>query len=229
MPDARQRAPVDYSACLLNPDNSSEVDDVAQMHTELLSWGPVARLGKLFLRRYCYSLLVREGLLKVIVSRVAAKPAGFVAYTTVPGDFLSRAIRRHPARVALLMLVSVVIRPATLAVLAKAVRPARHRMRGQALLPKAEAEIMAIGVYPEYRSMQFIRRTELRISRDLFFRVVASLRAEGFRSVQMDVDAFNKEALLFYHGLGGRLESFDRFGDSMYRIVFDLADLGPHA
>jgi ribosomal protein S18 acetylase RimI-like enzyme len=207
----------------LDPRRGQDVRAVARMHLELLSWGPMAGLGLPFLEGYCYRVLVGDGLMQAALAEVDGEPAGFVVYTARPGGFLSQALRRHPWRAAAALLASLAARPQSLLKLGRAVSAPLFHLSGRgAGLPAAEGEILAIGVRPQYRSLPFLQSSGRRIGRELFSHVVSRLRAAGRRSLQMDVDAFNREALLFYHALGGRFQAFRRGKDPMYRILFEL-------
>ncbi len=207
----------------LDPDRPQDVRAVARMHLDLLSWGPMAGLGLPFLEGYCYRVLVRDGLMNAALAEVDGRPAGFVVYTGRPGGFLSQALRRHPWRAAAAVLASLAARPQAFLKLGRAVSAPLFHLSGRAAsLPMAEGEILAIGVYPEYRSLPFLQATGRRIGRELYDHALSRLRALGKRSVHMDVDAFNREALLFYHALGGRFQAFRRGADDMYRILFEL-------
>ena len=209
----------------IDPDNPSDVRAIARMHLELLSWGPLAALGRPFRERCCYSMLLREDLMRAFVYQVQGEPAGFVAYTCQPAGFLLQVVRRHVVRIVWLALVSVLCQPRGILRLVSSMRRLRYKIVRGTGLPSADAEILAIGVYPHYRSACFVNRTGLHIGRELFQTVVRELRARKKMSVQMDVDGFNREVLLFYHALGGSFHRFAIDGELHYRIIFELPQL----
>jgi len=182
----------------------------------------MAGLGRLFLERICYSELVRRKLMQVAVFEVENWPAGFVAYTAHPHDFVLRAFGLKPLRVVAVLFASLLIHPRTIWRLMKAAGTLLFRACSHVELPKGDSEILAVAVRPHYRHPSFVRRSGLRIGRILFFHAAMAMRALGRTRLQMDVDAFNREVLLFYHTLGASLHRYERGGDSMYRVLYEL-------
>ena len=45
----------------IDPADKESVEMISQMHLELLHWGPMARLGRLFLQKFCYTKLIEDG------------------------------------------------------------------------------------------------------------------------------------------------------------------------
>ncbi len=87
------------------------------------------------------------------------------------------------------------------------------------------AEVLAIGVLPEYRTAAFVRGTGLRVSRELVMHAAGRFMEVGLTEMRMVVDAFNTQTLLFYHGMGGRFERYRRAGEPMVQVRFDLQRL----
>jgi ribosomal protein S18 acetylase RimI-like enzyme len=151
------------------------------------------------------------------------QPAGFVAYTAHSYTFHSTAIKKHLWYVIYLALLSFVHNPLIFFRLLKAVRLMISRRSEKKDLSYPVAEILAIGVSPEFLSPQFISKTGLRISHELFKHAVKYFKGLGLKKLRLAVDDFNKQALLFYHGLGGRIgEAHPRAGDRLFQIWFDL-------
>ena len=219
-------ASVGHSLREIDPDNRSDVRTITRLHLELLNWGPLASLGPLFLERCCYTVLVREHLMSALLYEVEGQSAGFIVYTCCrAGAFFHDALRRHWLRVVWLALVSAVVHPSIIRSLLAAARRLRYKRAGGIGLPSADAEILAIGVCPQYRSPAFVSRTGLHIGRHMYLHVARHLKSQGQSALQMDVDGFNRQALLFYHGLGGSFHRFEHDGETSYRIGFDLGQL----
>ena len=195
---------------------------ITSLHLALLDWGPMARLGELFLRRFCYTALLRDGLMRAALFEVDGRPAGFVAYTDHSIAFHRQAIRRHAAYVAWLVALSVLRDPRLVPRLLGAVRLMFARRAEGHLGQDPLGEVLAIGVLPEYRTPAFVHRTGLRIGEELIAHVVAYFRRVGVDRMRAVVDAPNKPALLFYHHLGGRFEPYERAGEPMIQVWFDL-------
>ena len=86
------------------------------------------------------------------------------------------------------------------------------------------AEIIAIGVLPEYRDVRFIRRTGRRIAHELFEYASDFFRRAGLKDLHLVVDADNKQALIFYNGLGARFERCEFGGKPSVRAWLDLSE-----
>jgi len=206
----------------INPDSKEDVTAIADMHLELLDWGEMAGLGRLFLERFCYRTLVKDGLMQVSLYEVDRRPVGFIAYTAYSLIFHRRTLKKHFFYIALLIFLSILKKPATICQLTRAVRLIRSRRSEHEHRKDAEGEILAIGVLPEYRSLSFYKRTGLRISEELFRSAVLYFKGVGLNRIDVFVDAFNTEALLFYKSFGSRMKPYHRAGVSMYQVTFDL-------
>jgi ribosomal protein S18 acetylase RimI-like enzyme len=206
----------------IDPKNREDVETIARLHNDLLDWGPISNLGRLFLKRFVYSQLISDDLIKAVLFKVDGKAAGFIAYTAYSNTFLSRAIKRHRVKVLFLLTISILQDPRILFRLHKAFRLA-YSLRGEKDSGEnRSAEILAIGVLPKYREPQFIRKTGLRISRELVAHAVTFFRSEGLRQMHLFVDEFNKPTIFFYRFLGGHSKPLRRAGETMIKISFDL-------
>jgi len=207
------------------PDNRRDIATVAKLHIALFQdMGPVAQLGELFVRDYCYRALIRTGLIWAALYEVDGQPAGMIAYTDCSISFHRSAIRQHWLYIGWLLALSLVRAPSMVMRLPKAVRlmlsrRAEDRVIGEDPL----AEVLAVGVLPEYRSTQFIRRTGLRIGDELQEYVIDFFRHAGLKTVRMVVDAANTTALVFWHRVGGRFEPYEHGGVPSVQIWLDLS------
>src|SRR5438046_3148749 len=87
------------------------------------------------------------------------------------------------------------------------------------------AEVLAIGVLPEYRTPEFVHRPGLRVGEELIAHVMSYFRSVGVDRARMVVEAHNKPALLFYHRLGGRgFDPYEHAGEPMVHVWFDLRE-----
>lgn len=222
-PAAPADAPVTPRLRDIDPGDAHAVAAVTRLHLDLLGHGPMARLGELFLRRFCYTTLLRDGLMRAALFEVDGQPAGFVAYTSRSITFHRRALRRHAAYVGWLVALSILRDPRLVPRVGKAVWLMLSRRAEQELAPEPLGEVVAIGVRPEYRSPTFVHRTGVRIGEALIAHVVAAFQREGVDTMRMVVEAHNKPALLFYHHLGGRFEPYEHAGEPMVQVWFDVA------
>jgi ribosomal protein S18 acetylase RimI-like enzyme len=219
----RGASPVAHRFREIDPAREQDVATITRLHLALLDWGPMAGLGELFLRRFCYTALVRAGLMRAALFEVDGRPAGFVAYTDRSIAFHRDAIRRHAVYVAWLVALSVLRDPRLFSALWRAVRLMFARRAEGHLGQDPLGEVLAIGVLHEYRTPEFVHRTALRIGDELIGYVAAHFRRLGLDRMRAVVDAPNKAALLFYHHLGGRFEPYERAGEPMVQVWLDLA------
>lgn len=217
---------INHSIREIDPENESDVRKVSKMHLELLPWGPMSRMGRLFLERFCYTVLINEGLMKAFLYEVDNKPAGFIAYTQCSITFHRTAIKKHFFYVVYIITISILRNPLLVLNLIKAIRVVLSRRGEQRNGEDPSAEILAVGVYPEFRTPQFIRKNGLQISHELFNNAVAYFKGVGIKKMRLAVDSFNKATLLFYHGLGGRTEPIKRGGDELVQFWFDFDGKG---
>jgi len=206
----------------IDPNSKKDLSTVTQLHLELLPFGPMAQLGELFLRRFCYTVLLRESLMRAAICEVDGYPVGFIAYTTRSITFHRTAISGHLGHVAFLATLSVIRDPHVALRLPKAVRLMFSRRSEKALAKDPLAEVLAIGVLPEYRKPTFIRRTGLRISRELVAHAGSYFRNTGLKRMRMIIDVDNKPTILFYHGLGGRFEPYEQAGQPSVHVWLDV-------
>jgi ribosomal protein S18 acetylase RimI-like enzyme len=218
-------------AWVLSPVSASDarrVADVARLHRQLLDFGPMARLGERFLRDFCYTVLVRQGLMDVTLCEVNGQPAGFVAFTAKSITFHREAMARNFMQVAWLGLISVAHETRPLSRLRDAVLLMRSRRLEAQEARDPLAELIAIAVLPEFTRPEFMRATGLRVSELLLLHCAERFRAQGLDRMRMVVDRSNPAALLFYQALGAQLEPYERGGRPSFQVWLDLADLpGP--
>lgn len=207
----------------VTPGDARATAECARLHRDLLGHGPMARLGVLFLQRFCYGVLLRDGLLRAALFRVDGEPAGYVAYTGRSVTFHRTAIRDHWLRVAWLVGLSVLREPRVLLALPKAtwLMVSRRSELGQ-VGEDPLGEVVAIGVRKEYLTPGFASRSGRRIGRELVEHAAAALRREGVGRLRMIVEAGNRPALFFYQSLGARFEPYRQHGEEMVHVWFDL-------
>jgi len=205
----------------VDPSKRSDAALVAGLHMRLLGFGPMAGLGEIFLRDFCYTVLIREGLLRAAVYEADGQAAGFIAYTDRSITFHRDALRRHPFHVGWVLLRSVTFEPRLLAKILRAARVILSRRGETSIGTDPIAEVVAIGVLPEFRSAKFVRRTGRRISEELILHAARWFWSRGLDRMRLIVDADNLPTILFYHGLGGELSQLTYGGVPSYRVCID--------
>jgi len=206
----------------IDPSIKQDVKNITRMHLDLLHFGPMARLGELFLRRFCYTILIQDGLMKAALYEVNGRPAGFIAYTDRSITFHRMAIRRHLGQVAFLVALSIIREPRVLLYLPKAVHLIFSRRAEQEKEQDPLAEVLAIGVLPEYTKQAFTRKTGIRISEELLSYAATYFRRVGLNRLRVVVQQVNKPAIFFYHNLGARFEPIEHHGEAMFQAWLNL-------
>jgi SAM-dependent methyltransferase/ribosomal protein S18 acetylase RimI-like enzyme len=210
----------------ISPSDSAELEEAAALHMELLSFGPMAGLGRRFIRDVCYRMLMEEELLRTAIAYVDGQTAGLVAYTSRSADFHRRGLAAHPFRAAIAALVAVVFSPRRLLALLRGLRVLASRRGDSRRIDDETGEIVCIAVRPKYLVPRFVRLTGIGFSEELVRWGVRYLRRAGCRHVRMLVDEGNKRALLFYHRLGAQFKSATLGGEPQLEVWFDLMNSG---
>ncbi|HSD74323.1 MAG TPA: methyltransferase domain-containing protein [Steroidobacteraceae bacterium] len=204
------------------PGDAASLDAVAQLHMELLGFGPMAGLGTRFVREVCYRAHMDEGVLRVMLARVGEVPAGFVAVTPYSLSFHRSGLRQHVGLAARETLRSIISRPSRLPKLLRALRVLGSR-RHEIERPEAElGEVVCIAVRPQFLSQRFQRESGLRLSQLLVQRAAQYLRRAGVEDMRMLVDADNRPVLMLYHLMGAHFKGYQLGGEPMTEVCFDL-------
>lgn len=209
----------------VDPSKRADAALVAGLHLQLLGFGPMAGLGEIFLRDFCYTVLIREGLLRAAVYEVDGHAAGFIAYTDRSITFHRDALRSHPFQVGWVLLRSIAVDARMVKKIVRAVRVILSRRRETWIGADPLAEVVAIGVLPEFRSPMYMRRTGRKISRELILYAARWFRNRGLEQMRLVVDHDNLQTILFYHSLGGRIEPYEQAGVPVYHIRFDVVEM----
>jgi len=185
----------------------------------------MAGLGELFVREICYGVHLRDGLMRVALYEIEGIAAGFIAYTSHSIMFHREGLRNHWLYAAWILSISILRDPRRLLHLLKALRVVLSRRRERELGKDPFGECVCIAVLPEYLTQRFVRRTGLRVSRDLVAHASSYLRQKGIKRMRMMVDGWNTPALLFYHGLGAQFEPYEQAEEPMIQVWLDLDEL----
>lgn len=191
---------------------------VARLHVDLLPHG-LGLLGPRFVLEFLYKPGLQQGKLHVGLARVDGIPAGFVTFTTCPEAYAGGGLDKQLPRATAALTSSALHDPRVVGAAWKVVRRSGERSPGA--IETAEAEVLAFGVQPEFRSGPFIRATGIRLSRALFDHAADRLVATGYHTVQANVEADNLPTLQFYRFLGGRFIEMPQ-GHALQRVIVDL-------
>jgi ribosomal protein S18 acetylase RimI-like enzyme len=190
-----------YSVLPFDRDHHPPAKALAQLHRRMLPRSPISLLGQQFAQKVYYGLLPQQGLTFGAVAYVNAQPVGFIAATTRPQDFMQFALKRH-----LVYIGSVIVLPTL-------IHPVKH-IRGiwQALtimrhlptsiITNGEAELLSLGVLPEYRHSALGKQIGHHIAHDLVQVVVQQLASRNQTAMRAIVDQDNIAAQIFYQRSG---------------------------
>ncbi|HEY7568539.1 MAG TPA: polysaccharide deacetylase family protein [Gemmatimonadaceae bacterium] len=163
----------------------ADIDGVASLHTELFGdaefYGTsIALLGREFLARGLYSLMLDSASLHCDVARVADRVVGFTVYATNKDAAFGKLIRDHPARFIRALAIGLVKNPATLGALLGNVR----YLGGERLdfLDGVEGWWIVAGVHPDARTRDFEKKHGARIAHAFVERMESVMQAAGCRS-----------------------------------------------
>ena len=203
-------------------ENPGDAAIAAHLHLALLDFGPMAGLGESFLREICYSDLIRDQLLRAAIYEVDGRPAALLAYTDRSITFHRQALRSHLGHVVSVLFRSISRSPRVIKNMFRAVRVILSRRGEKVLGQDPMAEIVAVGVLPEFRSPKFVRKTGRKISEELIAHAARWFRSRGLNEMRIIVDADNLQTILFYHSLGAEFEPYEQAGVRTMHVWFDL-------
>jgi ribosomal protein S18 acetylase RimI-like enzyme len=202
------------------------MDRVADLHIELLGFGPMAGLGRRFVRDACYINNMRDGQLKVAVYEVDGVVGGFVAYTAQSISFHRTSLRKHWFRTSTSLLFSLLADPRRVVALFRALAVLGSRRGEKNVIGEDPmGEVVCVAVQPAYLKPEF-RLVDGSRPGDLLIRYAATrLLAMQVAEMRMLVDADNKSVLFLYQSLGARFEPYRQAGEPMVQVWFSVADL----
>jgi len=207
-------------------DDQSNMNTVADLHIELLGFGPMAGLGRRFVRDACYANNMMDGQLKVAVYEVDEVTAGFVAYTDRSISFHRTSLKKHWARTAFTLMISLLENPKRLKALVRALavlgsRRSEHRVVGNDPM----GEVVCVAVQPKYTKREYGLDDGARPAQSLIIYAAQKLQSLGVDDMRMLVDVDNKAVLFLYHQLGASFEPYSQAGEPMVHVWFVLRDL----
>lgn len=222
-------APVRYEIREIGAGNSattdgSEAKALASLHAELLAHSPLVLMGPEFVEEFYYTVLPAEGIISGAIAYVNDEAAGFIVATGDANDFMSKALRKHWPRIALIMMKSVLRNPRRLLAIKEAYQIQRNVQAAD--YSSDVGELLSFGVLPEFRSRGFFKRTSIHVGVDLLRTGLNQLSAAGKKQVRAIVDKDNIAAQLFYRAQGWRVGMPDIQGWSVPTMEF-LVDIDP--
>ncbi len=199
------------------------MDRVADLHIELLGFGPMAGLGRLFIKDACYANNMRDDQLKVAVYEIDGVAGGFVAYTDRSISFHRTSLKKHWVRTAFTLVRSLLQDPRRIGALMRALavlgsRRTEHGVVGNDPM----GEVVCVAVQSEYLKTEYRLPSGPRPGESLIAYAAHRLTDLGVDEMRMLVDADNKAVLFLYRALGARFEKYEQAGEPMVQVWFDL-------
>jgi len=213
---------------VIDPDNEADVATAARLHVELFGQiGPIAKLGERLLQRYCYSYVLRTGLMKAVIMDVDGEPAGLAAYSSDPKKLHGAALRGHFPFLVGEVIRAVVAQPSLLLRFPGALRLFWERRRDQIPVPVGTfAECVAFGVLPQYVTRKFIRQSGIHVADVLIDYVLDEVWAQGFTRLRGVILASNKPAMSFFSVRASRVDSFPTAARPSFQVWLDMEACG---
>jgi ribosomal protein S18 acetylase RimI-like enzyme len=202
----------------VDPDNPEHVLAAARLHAALLGHSPIPRLGSLFMTRFFYSQLVRDGLVHCFLYRVNGEYVGFLSFTERPYSFMSEGRSAHLLRLAFILGLAVLAKPARWRILFDTATAGRRTPPSDA---DGVGEFLSFGVLEQFSAHRDSQQG-LRIPTVLFDAGIRHFRQRGFRRIEWNVDADNLRAIIFYRSYGATLEKSPLAWPSDYRVRLAL-------
>ncbi len=168
---------------------------VAGLHASLLPNNRLTAAGRLFLERFYYLELPRDGALVGAVAVADGRPAGFVTVTPDPNRYLGESVQRYPGQFTAVAMVSLLRRPLATVSAWRKLRPGTYR--GSGSWADGTAELLALAVLPELRGP----RHDLdgrSLAHALVARTVLRLRADGLKAIRAVIDPADAQATRFF-------------------------------
>lgn len=188
--------------------DSQALDHVAEMHMELLEFGPMAGLGMRFVREVCYRGLLKTRFFRVVIYSVNGEPAGFMAFTNKSKRFHEVGLKESRWLVVRETLLALLRNPLRFRSLLSSLRVLETRRHEPDKDAASDGEVICLAVRPQYLGGRFVRESGKRLSEELVVHAAKELQKEGVQNMRMIVDDDNKAVLFLYHRLGASFETF---------------------
>jgi len=174
---------------------AADSEPLARLHHAVLPEGVIARFGPLFMEKVFYGVLLEREDFAAYVCLQDGRFVGFIAGTTNASRLFREALGSRLLRVAVIVALSVLRRPWRISRILTAVREV---VTGKPILPDVPGQIVAFGVAPECRTLDFLRATGVRIADRLYTLLMGFLRSRGVSRYKAGTVEGNTLVQVFY-------------------------------
>ena len=195
---------------------------IADLHLELLNFGPFAQLGRDFIRDIAYKVNMKEGLMTTELCEFNGSPVGFVAYVSDSINFHRKSVAKYFPTISVALFRSILQEPSRFF---KLFRIAKLMIARKSEVPEDDCqlgEVICVAAKPEFLTHEFIKKYKHKISKTLIEHAVNNLKQKDVSKVRMIVDEDNKAPLFLYHSMGARIEKLTQGGEKKLVAIFDL-------
>jgi len=95
----------------LDGSSNEQIEAISLLHTSLLPESKVSLLGIFFLKKFYYSILIKNNLIDSYIYKSGGKYAGFIVCTDRPFVFMKEGMRRNFLYLSFVLGVSVLTNP----------------------------------------------------------------------------------------------------------------------
>lgn len=200
-----------------------QVEAVARLHSQLLPDSPISKLGRLFMTRFYYYKLIKDGLIICDLYKCNGRFVGLLSYTKYPFSFMRKGLRRHFSYLACILAICLMARPWRIKVLLDTLTVSSRRSSRD---EKETVEFLSFGVLKPYRHI-IDDESGLRIADLLFLNGVDFFKKEGCKRLMLSIIkkkdndgifAFYKFYGVFFARDTGNLTGFD----NAFMGIYDL-------
>jgi ribosomal protein S18 acetylase RimI-like enzyme len=186
---------------------------LARLHHTVLPEGVIARFGPLFMEKVFYGILLEREDFAAYVCLLDGRFVGFIAGTTNASRLFRDALSSNPPRVAAIVALSLLRRPWQIPRILMAVREV---VAGKPILPDVPGQIVAFGVAPECRTVDFLKATGIRIADRLYVLLMGFLRSRGVSRYKAGTVEGNTLVQVFYAKRNATMVTTARHSGKVY-------------
>ena len=212
---------VDVSIERLRPDQRALRDQVAALHVHAVPYGDLAKLGQEVVRDFYHGILLDDPDFVDVVYLVDGVLAGFGSFSRDIAAVRRRALRRAWPRIVLLLLKACLRDPRRIRALYELSRTVASDGSAEPVEEQPAPQALSLAVEERFRTVEFYRRSGLRIGRELYLHGGRELYLQGARHCGGQTRVDNPLAHATLRSLGWR-RTGTAHGGRDYLWVWDL-------